>query len=268
MKGKLILSCFISILMLSSCQKELGEENVIPFCALTSVVLKNKAGAITARYNYQYDSITQRPTLLQFNNLTNGTSTTINPTYKNDTIFLAQNSYLTLDASNRIETLVDPNAAGGKNLSYYYTYNSQGQLNQRLIDDGINDALRTNFNYTNEALSTINQDFGGFPQSLSATVSLLTAQKLNGFSQFSVLEFFPELLLYLPSFQLGKITSFPLSEVEVIVAIPNLPAASFTNKYTNYSFTPEGWLSSFQSDVVVNGVTESTIQYEFEYKCF
>lgn len=268
MKGKLILSCFIAVLMLGACQKELGEQNAIPFCALTSVVIKNKAGAITGRYSYEYDSITRRPTLLQFNNLINGTSKTIIPTYKNDTIFLAQNSYLTVDASNRIETLVDPNAAGGQNLSYYYTYNSQGQLDQRLIDDGINDALRTNFVYTNDTLATINQDFAGFPQSLSAAVSLFTAQKLTGFNQFSVLELFPELLLYMPALQLGKITSFPLSEVEVNVAIPTLPPDSFTNKYSSYSFTPEGWLSSFQSDVVVNGVTESTIKYEFEYKCF
>ena len=206
--------------------------------------------------------------MLRYQNLEVGTSKTIYPTYSNDTIYFASNSFLTFDASNRIETLTESDPTPGKDFTYYYTYNSEGYLNQRLIDDGVNDAVRTNFTYSNGNLLSFKQDYGGFPQSLSANVSLATSPGIASFKQLGLIQLFPELLLYMPAVQLGKIASSPLSNIQVDITPANAPTDSFANVYSNYSLTAEGWLSSFQTDVVVNGIPESTIKYEFEYKCF
>jgi hypothetical protein len=270
MKGKLLLTGLITIAFLTSCQKELKKEetDASAFCSVSAITISNGNSKVTGKYTYTYDSISRRATMLKFQSFEANTTKIYYPTYSGDTMFFSQKGYLILDASKRIKLLVDPNAPGGKNLAYYYSYNSQGKLEQRLIDDGFNDALRTNFSYTNGSLSGFKQDYAGFPQSLAAIVSLNTATTITDFNQFALVDLFPELVMYLPTFQLGTITEFPLAKIEANIGITNLPASNFVNTYGNYTLTAEGWLSSFQTDEVIVGVPESTTKYLFEYKCF
>ncbi|MES2645675.1 MAG: hypothetical protein V4717_02280 [Bacteroidota bacterium] len=268
MKARLILGCLVTIAFLTSCQKELKEEDNPTFCNVSTITIKNGNSKITAKYSYEYDSVTRRATMLKFQNFESGAIKIIYPTYSGDTVFLSQKGYLVLDASKRLTALQDPNAPGGKNLSYFYSYNSQGSLEQRLMDDGVNDVLRTNFSYTNGNLTGYKQDYAGFPQSLAATIELNTTTNVTGFNQLALLDLFPELVFYLPTFQLGKISDFPLSKIQANIGVTNLPASSFVNTYNNYTLTPEGWLSSFQTDEVIVGVPESTTSYSFEYNCF
>jgi len=257
-----------SLAILSSCQKELSENNITAFCGVSAVTLKDGNGNITARYDYQYDSLLRRPTMMRYQNFEAGTSRTVYPTYSNDTVFFAQNSYLTLDASNRIKTLTEPTQAQANQIDYYYTYNSNGNLDQRLLDDGINDAVHTNFSYNNGNLAGYKQDYAGVPQSLSANITTATTPKISAYGQYAFVEIFPELLFYMPALQLGKMPAFPISAIETSIETTGNPYPSYTTNYSNYTVNAEGWLSTFEVNMTLNGVPGSTIKYELAYTCF
>jgi len=259
---------FSVLTILNSCQKELAENNLAAFCGVSSVILKDGSGNIKARYDYEYDSLLRRPTMMRYQNFQSGTSKTIYPTYSNDTVYFSQGNYLTLDASKRIKFLAEPTPVPANYLNYYYTYNSNGNLDQRLLDDGINDALRTNFFFDNGNLSGYKKDYAGVPQSLSADITTATAPKITGYNQYAFFEIFPELLLYMPVLQLGKMPAFPMSAIETSIENTGGSSPAYTTNYSNYAVNAEGWLSTFETNMTVNGVPGSTVKYELAYTCF
>src|SRR6185436_16134507 len=104
------------------------------------------------------------PIMLRYRNFTQNIIRTIYPRYVKDTIYLDQNSSLALDRSKRIAVLTEFNAQPGITHGYYYyTYDKDGQLSQRIIDDAYNPAQYTNFEYDNGNLVTYRQDYLGHP---------------------------------------------------------------------------------------------------------
>jgi hypothetical protein len=207
--------------------------------------------------------------MFRHKNLVSGATTTIFPVYSKDTIYLGESNFIIVDASNRIKTLTQQDPASGKTLTYYYTYNSLGYVDQRLVDDGISDASRTYYSYDNGSLSGYKQDYQGYPQALSAVVSYQQSTRLNGYYAYSLVELFPELIFYMPGFQLGKSSGYAIKQVDKTLNTNNLPSISVTDTYSNYSVNSDGWLSAFQTDIMLSGTTPgSTSKYEINYQCF
>jgi hypothetical protein len=269
MKNKIILFC-IAAISLGSCQKELTDDNPPVFWAVTGITVSNAdIKEVVAQYNFEYDSVKRQATMMNYQNFSLGVSRTIYPLYSKDTVYLGQDSYLTLDPSKRVKILTEFNARPGiANGDYYYNYNGQGQLEERLLDDGMGDAIRTTFNYNNGDLVKYKQDFKGYPLANSSTLSYLTAPKINGFGQYSLLEVFPELLLYMPCLSIGKPVSYPVSQIDSQVDIPGSPANSFITLYSNYTLTPEGYISTYQTKVQVGLALPVNTLYEFTYRSF
>lgn len=269
MRKKLLPFLFSAIILLCSCQKELTDEGQPGFCHLSGITVKDEAGNITSVYQFTYDSILRRPTLLYFEDFTSGNTKTIFPSYNKDTITLGSNSYLTLDASRRLKTLVEFNGTQGiYNADFYYTYNSEGQLSERLIDDRVNSALRTNFTFTNGNLTSFKEDLPGYPQSITGILSYAASPIIAGYSQYALLELFPELLLYMPLFQIGKLPNTPVTSLKADINVPGFPISSINITYSNYSLTNEGWLGAFETSTVVSGSSPVISKYQFHYKCY
>lgn len=268
MRDSYLLTGLIALMVFTSCQKEINWKNDVKFCGVSSITMSNANGIVVEKYEFGYDTINRRPNVLRFQNLQTGISQTIVPQYRQDTIIYTSNTYVTVDASGRIKTLNTVDATTGKPLVYYYTYNIMGYLDQRLIDDGIHDAIRTNYTYDNGFLTGYQQDFQGYPLALSAVVSYQQSTKFNGYCEYSMIELFPELTLYLPTFQMGKMSSYAIRKVEKKTTNSSIPPVSTTDNYSNYSLNPEGWPQGFQTDVMVSGVPESTSKYSIDYSCF
>lgn len=265
-KTPLFLGLLAVLALFCSCQKEVNWNDNIKFCGVSSITVRNAAGNVTEEYNYDYDTVLRRPILLQYHNLLKGSSIILRPVYAHDTIYLDENSFIITDGSRRIKTLTETNAATGKTLTYYYAYDNFGYLYERYCDDGINDAIRTKFSYDNGSLTGYSQDVQGYPQALSATVSYQPSTRFNAYWEYSTVELFPELILYLPAFQMGKYSNYAIKTVEKKIATGNV--VSLTENYSNYSVTSEGWPEGFQTDQLVSGVTKATSRYEINYKCF
>lgn len=265
----LVVGWVVAVLFLTACQKEITEEALPEFCALSSITLRESSnGPVIARYSFGYDSLLRRPNLLQYQHYTHGVTRTIRPVYANDSIRLGADGFIALDRSKRVTLLRETNGLSGiDNGEYYYDYNTNGQLAQRTFDDGINDIKHTNYTYTNDSLSSVLQDYMGYQNSLTASPSYYTPQKLNGFGEYAFLEIFPELLLYMPCLKIGNAPLWPLSSVKTEIDVPSAPIPSYTTTYSNYTFTPEGWISSFETKAGKTGTPVSTI-YEFDYYCF
>jgi hypothetical protein len=271
MRNSPILFCVLALLLLSSCQKELTEEGGAPtFCNVASITVKNGGGNVIELYEYEYDSVSRRPTRLRYQNFEAGTSKIVTPVYSADTVYLGLNTYLTVDASKRIKKLSEFDPPQGLiEGDYYFTYNSNGQLTERLIDDGVNDAYTTSFNYNNNNLVNFSEDVPGFPQPIPSTVAYGSSPELKAYTQYALLELFPELLLYMPTLQLGKISPLPIATVESTLELPGSPLpVTVTTTYDNYTLTQEGWLSTFQSKTVAGGSTVTSASYQFQYRCF
>ena len=270
MRNKLLLFCISAVIIFSSCQKELAEEGLPTFCTVSSITIKNATGNVTAVYEYEYDSVLRRPTKLSYRDFELNITKEVVPVYSGDTVFLGLNSYLVIDPSKRLKKLTEADAAQGLiNGDYYFNYNSSGQLSERLIDDGFNDAFRTNFNYTNENLTDFTEDVPGIAQPVSSTVTYGNSPQIKANAQYTMLELFPELLLYMPLFQLGKISSLLIATVASDVTVPGSPLpVTITTSYTNYTLTSEGWPSAFESKTTVGNTTAASASYEFQYRCF
>jgi hypothetical protein len=268
MSSKLLLAAFLITIVSSSCQKEISWNDDVKFCGVSSITIRNGSGVITEKYEYQYDTVSRRPNMFRHKNLVSGAITTIFPVYSKDTIYLGSENFIIVDASNRIKTLTQKDLITGNTLTYYYTYNSLGYVDQRLVDNGIDDASRTYFSYDNGSLSGYKQDYQGYPQALSAVVSYQQSTRLSGYYEYSLVELFPELLLYLPGVQLGKSSGYAIKQVEKTLNTNNLPSVSVTDTYSNYSVNSEGWLSAFQTDIMLSGTPKTTSKYEINYQCF
>jgi hypothetical protein len=268
MSSKLLLAALFLSMVSSSCQKEISWDKDVKFCGVSSITIRDGRGIITEKYEYQYDTILRRPNMFRHKNMITGATTTIFPVYSRDTIYLGSNNFIIVDASNRIKTLTENDPVSGNTLTYYYTYNSLGYVDQRLVDNGIDDASRTYFSYDNGSLSGYKQDYQGYPQALSAVVSYQQTTRLSGYYEYSLVELFPELLFYLPGVQLGKSSGYAIQQVEKTLNTNSLPAVSVTDTYSNYSVNSEGWLSAFQTDIMLSGTPGSTSKYEINYQCF
>lgn len=268
MRNKSVLSSLIVCCFLfCGCQKELTDQSLPEFCGVTSVtVTDGTTNTVTAVYTFTYDTVIHKPSILKYQNFPKGISRTINPTYTGDSIYLGSTNFITLDGTGKISILNERNSLPGiNNGDYYYEYNTQGQLEQKLLDNGIDDAARTNFTYKNDTLVAFRQDIPNFQQGLSASLTYSNTLQLKGFSEFAAVEIFPELLLYMPCIKLGKLSSTPLAQITSNIAEPSSTSAS---NYGNYILTQEGWLSSFEVTTPVNGQKPIKTIYSFEYECY
>jgi hypothetical protein len=252
----------------TSCQKEVNWNDDVKFCGVSTIIVRNASGAITEKFTFQYDTVRRRPEALGYTNFESGTSEQILPEYKADTIFYNANVYAVTDGTRRIKLLHTIDKSSGKALDYYYTYDTFGYLTQRIADDGYHDAARTNFTYDNGMLTGFQQDFQGYPLALSAVVSYEQSTRFNGYSEYSLIELFPELVLYMPTFQMGKMAAYAIKKVERHIDNTNLPPMNLTDNYSNYSLNTEGWPQEFQTQLVVSGTPALTSKYSFEYTCF
>lgn len=266
--NKLTLGLLL-LTLLNACQKELDDQILLKYCAIESLTLKDgNTGAAFAVYNYEYDSINRRPIVLRYTDLVSGESRLLAPTYADDTIYLGSN-YLALDAGKRLVTLSETNAITGlSNGKYFYTYNSEGFIKERILDDGVNDAENTLFSFSGGTVSGYTQDFVSVPNAFNSSISYLSFPAYADFGQFAMYDIYPELMLYMPCFRIGRTPLFAMSAIKTAVAIPGSPITAIDFNYSNYNLTIEGWPSSFESDVLVNGVSAYKTKYEFTYRCY
>lgn len=267
MRNRLVF-CVIAISFLASCQKELTNEGLPEFCAVTSIkVTDGTTNAITAMYTFEYDSFLLKPSKLKYENFPKGISRTLSPTYAGDSIYLGARGFITLDNSGKISILNETNSFPGiENGDYYYTYNNVGRMEQKLLDDGVDDASRTNFTYNNDTLVSYKQDIPGYVQGLSASLTYSNTLQVKAFPELATLEIFPELMLYMPCIKLGKLTSAPLAQI-ISTKATSGSETNTTTTYSNYTLTQEGWLSSFETSTVVDGQKAVKTVYNFEYQC-
>jgi hypothetical protein len=263
-----MLKSILLVVLVSSCQKELDIEDLPKFCGVSSItIIDGKTNAVTAVYSYEYDSFLLKPSKIIYENLSNGVTRTVKPTYAGDSIYLGGQGFITLDNSGKVSILNQANNMPGiDNGDYYYTYNNQGRIEQKLLDDGVDDAKRTNFIYTEDSLTGYRQDLPGHSQGLLATFSYASKLQLKGFLELANVEVFPELVLYLPCIKLGKLPTHPLSQIisarSVYGTLPKI-----TVDYNNYTLTQEGWLSSFESNRNQEGGGTTKTIYKIDYLC-
>ena len=273
MKNKVILFCILAVSSVA-CQKELANDGGPAFWALTDVTVSDvNTKAVLSTYRYEYDSITMKATkLVYLNNVQNvqGGTRTIYPSYNADTVFLGTGSYLVVDASKRVKQLSEFNARPGVvNGEYFYDYNGEGQLQERLYDDGgVTDAIRTTFNYNNGDLVQYSQDFKGYPLANTASLTYLNNPRILGFGQYSLLEIFPELLLYMPCLSIGRSVLSPLSQITSEVSIPGPPTPRYTTLYSNFVMNAQGYVTSFETSVQIGTTPVVKTHYEFTYRAF
>ncbi len=263
--------CVVLAIAGISCQKELDRVATPTFWAITNISLTDAdSGTVLGVYDFTYDSLLRRATRLNYVSPVQRISKEIYPLYGKDTVYLGTNSFIALDRSKRITLLSENNAASGiQNGDYYYNYNDLGHLKERLLDDGVSDALRTTFNYDNGDLVQYHQDIKGFPLANTAALTYSTDQpRISNFSQYSLLEIFPELLLYMPCFNMGKLVLYPLSKIDSQVSIPAPPTPPYTTYYKNFVMTAEGYISSFETMVQIGTNPPVNKHYAFTYKSF
>jgi hypothetical protein len=269
MKNRVILFCILAVSGVA-CQKELTDDGGPAFWALTDVIVTDvNTKAVLSKYEYEYDSISMKASKLLFQNPVTGATRTIYPSYSTDTVFLCTNSYLVVDASKRVKQLSEFNARPGVvNGEYFYDYNGEGQLQERLYDDGATDAIRTTFNYNNGDLVQYSQDFKGYPLANTASLTYLNTPRILGFGQYSLLEIFPELLLYMPCLSIGRSVLYPLSQINSEVSLPAPPMPPYTTYYSNFVMNAQGYVTSFETSVQIGTNPVVKKHYEFTYQSF
>lgn len=262
-----VLFCGLLFLSLFSCQKELDDTVNKAFCAVAHISISDYTTAkVIETINYTYDSVLRRPKSIVYKNNDVGFNRTIFPSYKDGNIVLGALGTIVIDPSKRIKqftnTLNMPNALAG---NYFYSHNGQGQMIERIFDDGSLELDKTNFTYAGENIAGFTTTIGAGNTSFSAKVTYLTTQRILPENVEMYGELYPELLPFMPCFVLGRLGNFPINQIQKTTLPGNLQSSI---AISNYVFNAAGYLTKFDVKRTTAAGTAIRLQYNLQYTCY
>lgn len=261
---------FLPVLMLAivgvGCQKELDAES-FRVCALQKISIFEGAATLpTETYFFEYNQVGTWPSSVSIDIPSIPYKQVVPINVQDRKVDLGDFGSLELDGSRRItELIVNKAYPGAIEGDYFYGYNAQGFLEDRIYDDGVRDFELTKF--ANNGLSLATFDTQLNPPSPPIALGELTYQNTQQKGNTDVLVFtdiMPELLPFTPLISLGKLGNQLLETYSL--SLPTLGGVTVKYGYSNYTFD-DGILTGFDNVVTLPGLPPLSRKFRIEYVC-
>lgn len=263
-KYYLVLVAFVFL----SCQKEL-DEKAFTNCLIDKIEIFEQAGTTPVEtYTYSYNPVTLWPSNIEISipSVPFNRNLTITVSPDNRDIDMGLTGSMKLDGSRRITELNISNAfPGGDQGEFFYGYNSNGFLEDRLYDDAISGLERIDFENDGSALTGFTIRQGGTDTLATATISYLTTPRLGTDVMLPFTEVFTELLPFFPMIRLGNIGNLPVDKM--LIQAPGVGGASLNYQFGNYQLNTDNSVTGFENTLTFLGLPPIKRRFQITYRC-
>jgi hypothetical protein len=265
-KGWGFLMVPVLAILAMGCQKELDEES-FGICVLQKIsIYEGAATAPTETYFFEYTQVGSWPASVSIDIPSVPYSQVIPISVQDRKVDLGDFGSFEVDGSRRItELIVNKEYPGAVEGDYFYGYNAQGFLEDRIYDDGVRDFELTKFANNGLSLSTFDTQLN--PPSSPIALGELTYQTAiqNGNNDVLVFtDIMPELLPFAPLIGIGKLGNLPLEKY--VLTLPTLGGVTLQYAYANYTFD-KGLLTGFDNVISLPGLPPINRKFRMEYLC-
>jgi hypothetical protein len=255
--------------MIFSCQKELDPLGYNTCLPETIEVFENNATTASERYSYVYDPVTLWPKTITITLPAISFTKTLDLSLNGNLINLGTTGFIELDASRRIIHLsVNEIYPGAEKGDYFYGYDSQGFLAERLYDDGDSLIERSIFSNTGAAIDSFVIAYEFEPEKLIGSIAYQTAGTTgSGENLLPYTDIFPELIPFSYLVKLGRFSLDIPATMKVLYESPGLPAVPLNFQYSDYRFDGAKLLTGFTSHLTVPGFPDYRRTFSVNYVC-
>lgn len=260
---------FFVFLGFFSCQKELDPEAYQTCLPQTIEVYLNGNANPGELYTYVYDPATLWPQSITLSIPDSLYLKTINVSFANDTIYLGAVGFIKLDGSRRITQLsLNEDLAGVEKGNYFYGYNNEGVLAERLFDNGDDVLERAAFTHQGTYIDSFYFQYEFQPGTLLGSLSYLSSPNGNGENNLlPYTDIFPELLPFAYMVKLGSISNDLPDKMKVLYESPGMPTYTLNYAYSSYGFNSDNLLTGFGSQLTVEGYPDYHRRFSIAYVC-
>lgn len=258
----------VCLLAFFSCQKELDANGYFTCQPEKIEVFENNNTIAAETYVYNNDPVTLWPKTITINIPAASYTKILDLDVNGNTISLGADGLIEMDASRRITHLeVKKRFAGAEKGDYFYGYDSEGFLAERLYDDGGALVERTIFKNDGVSVDSFTVSYELEPNNLLASISYQLPANGNGENLLPYTDIFPELLPFAYLVKLGRISIDIPERMKVLVESPSGPPFTLNFQYSGYQFDANELLTGFSSKVTGAGMADYQRKFGITYMC-
>ncbi len=258
----------LCLLALFGCQKELDSDGYFTCLPEKIEVFENNNAAAAETYVYDYDPVTLWPKTIAITIPASSYFKILDLDVNGNTINLGADGLIEMDVSRRITHLeVKKPFAGAEKGDYFYGYDSEGFLAERLYDDGGPFVERTVFLNDGAAIDSFTVSYELDHNKLLASLSFQPAANGNGENLLPYTDIFPELLPFAYLVKLGRISVDIPDRMKVLVESPGTQTFTLNFRYSGYQFDANELLTGFSSRLSVAGMPDYLRKFGITYMC-